>query len=69
VSGFPAPRPRANTVRRLLEIEACRFAVGGPGVRRGDGGLVIAAREALATAAENRAIERAEVILGRKSDA
>lgn len=60
--GFRAPRPRGTRVRDWQAL-ACEVLVAGSGVRRGEGQIVAEAREALAVAAEDRAIERAREAL------
>ena len=58
--GFRPPRP-AMTVRQRLESIKCAALVASDA-----DGLIGPCREALAVDAEEQAIERAEVILGRK---
>lgn len=62
MSGFRAPRPELTVKQRLASV-ACEAAVVGPDARRGEGQIIAEAREALAVAAEDRAIERAREAL------
>jgi hypothetical protein len=66
--GFPAPRSTGlSRLRRALDVSPRPVLGNDEPITVGEwlGGC----RAIIATAAENRAIERAEVILGRKSGA